>query len=128
MSNTFTCDFCNQEIKERVFVSLNSGVYFHTAHFRCSVCGLSHFFKKKIQCFNGLEANLSEKPYFKKSKKYFCEDDYHKLYSPCCEVCKGPIKEQYITAFGKPFHIDHFYCTKCHSKFTGKMETLAYLF
>ncbi len=42
MSNSFTCDFCNQEIKERVFVSLNSGVYFHTAHFRCSVCGFPY--------------------------------------------------------------------------------------
>ena len=41
-NNAFTCDFCNQDIKERVFVSLNSGIYFHTAHFRCSVCGITN--------------------------------------------------------------------------------------
>jgi paxillin len=41
----------------------------------------------------------------------YCENDYHKLFSPRCDFCAEPIRHNGILALGKRFHRDC--CLRC---------------
>lgn len=51
------------------------GQVWHVEHFVCAVC------KKE----------LSSMGFFERDGQPYCNDDYHKLFSPRCAYCKGPI-------------------------------------
>ncbi|KAI2809505.1 hypothetical protein BLOT_000654 [Blomia tropicalis] len=67
-------------------------------------------------CFTCTECVKPLNPYnfYEKNGKPYCEDDYHKLFSPKCAGCKQPIKDNnYIRAMGKDWHPGCFKCDKC---------------
>lgn len=53
------------------------GKKFHPEHFNCTECG-------KI---------LSPNNFFEKDGLPYCEDDFHKLFSPRCAGCGEPIRD-----------------------------------
>ena len=57
--------------------------------------------------------NLSEAAYYEKDKKIYCQNDFHKHFSPVCFFCNELIKEQYISAMGNSYHKNHFKCFVC---------------
>ncbi|KAI8911732.1 paxillin [Gorgonomyces haynaldii] len=95
------CATCNEHITAGGAFFKNA--YYHTEHFVCSVetCRQS---LSGVLCFE-MEGNL------------YCERDFHKRFSPECAYCKEPIKENAISALGKSFHQDHFFCSQCGTQF-----------
>jgi hypothetical protein len=68
------------------------------------------------QCFTCTQCAkpLGPNNFFEKNGKPYCEDDYHKLFSPKCAGCHLPITDgNQITAMGKPWHPQCFKCTQC---------------
>ena len=88
-------------------------------------------------CFTCTECAkpLSPNNFYEKNGKPYCEDDYHRLFSPKCAGCKLPIKDvsfqnnsiifkfsyffhshdqgKIIRALGKDWHPQCFTCTEC---------------
>lgn len=51
------------------------GQVWHPEHFVCAACG----------------DDLSNSRFFEREGRPYCEQDYHRLFSPHCAYCKGPI-------------------------------------
>ncbi|CAG2121204.1 unnamed protein product, partial [Medioppia subpectinata] len=67
-------------------------------------------------CFKCTQCAIPLKPdnFYEKNGKPYCEDDYHKLFSPKCGGCLFPITDgQIVNAMGKPWHPLCFKCTEC---------------
>lgn len=47
-------------------------------------------------CFQCTQCKIPLDPenFYEKNGKPYCENDYHKLFSPKCCACKKPIKEK----------------------------------
>lgn len=108
---TQVCNFCKEEISENKFVSTDNEMFYHINHFKCCDCGI--LILRNIKIYNFSETNLSELTYYEKDKKLYCQNDFHKHFSPICHFCNDLIKEQYISALGFSFHKDHFKCAEC---------------
>ncbi|ODM89592.1 Paxillin, partial [Orchesella cincta] len=91
------CAACNTPITQKPTTAM--GKTFHPKCFTCTEC-------RKV---------LSPDNFFEKNGKPYCEDDFHKLFSPKCAGCKKPIKDpkKVVTAQGKQWHPEHFCCTEC---------------
>lgn len=94
------CFDCKCPITSGEYVQIDDN-HFHADHFRCS------------HCSTPFESN----PYFEKDSSYFCEKDYHELFSPKCFKCKQPIKDKYLNIDGKNYHNTCFICAECNSEF-----------
>ncbi|KPM04587.1 Paxillin-like protein [Sarcoptes scabiei] len=91
------CDGCREPIEDDNYVSA-LGKNFHPDCFKCTECF------KPLNPYN----------FYEKNGLPYCEDDYHRLFSPKCAGCKQPIKDNnYIRAMGKDWHPDCFKCTQC---------------
>ncbi|GMT19340.1 hypothetical protein PFISCL1PPCAC_10637, partial [Pristionchus fissidentatus] len=93
------CAYCNKPIIGQVVIAL--GKMWHPEHYKCCEC----------------EEELGHRNFFERSGKAYCEEDYHKLFSPRCGACNGPIRDRCVTALGKQFHIEHFTCDECGREF-----------
>lgn len=50
-------------------------------------------------------------------QKPLCERDYFRRLSLTCDNCGEALRGSYITAVGKKFHLEHFYCSVCSTVF-----------
>jgi formylmethanofuran dehydrogenase subunit E len=76
----------------------------HAEHFVCTQCGRPFP--------NGAFVEMDGKPY--------CEEDYNELFGPKCAFCMKPITDTCITAVGRAYHPEHFYCNSCGVELRGK--------
>jgi len=56
------------------------GKTWHPEHFNCAHC----------------RQELGSKNFYEREGKPYCEDDYHKLYSPRCAYCNSAILDVYL--------------------------------
>ncbi|KAI9139322.1 LIM domain protein [Paraphysoderma sedebokerense] len=93
------CGGCNEQISGPSIAA--GGKYYHMEHLRCSVC----------------KRGLAGATLFEKDGNLYCENDYHELYSPKCAYCSESILDRCISALGKHFHPEHFFCSQCGKEF-----------
>lgn len=67
------CDACGRAIAGKVVTAL--GKTWHPEHFTCAKC----------------YTQLGDTSFFERDGLAYCEEDYHRLYSPKCYHCNGPI-------------------------------------
>ncbi|XP_041095351.1 paxillin isoform X2 [Polyodon spathula] len=93
------CASCGKCIVGKVVTAL--GVPWHPEHFVCFHCG----------------AELASIGFFERDGQAYCDHDYHNLFSPRCAYCNGPILQNIVSALGKTWHPEHFFCTECGEPF-----------
>ncbi|CAG7817040.1 unnamed protein product [Allacma fusca] len=94
------CHACKQPITDGNPVHA-MGKTWHADHFSCSDCG----------------KNLSPNNFYERDGRLYCEDDFHRRFSPKCASCHGPIKDnRAVVAMGKNWHPEHFRCTACNKQ------------
>ncbi|XP_053802788.1 leupaxin [Vidua chalybeata] len=93
------CAACRKPIAGKVFTAL--GKTWHPEHFTCARC----------------RQELDKGPFFEQGGQAFCEEDYHKAFSPRCAYCAGPIREKVLTALEQTWHPEHFFCAHCGKVF-----------
>ncbi|OXA50003.1 Paxillin [Folsomia candida] len=93
------CAGCRQPIKDQNKMINAMCKPWHPNHFTCTECS-------KV---------LTPENFFEKNGLPYCEDDFHKLFSPKCAGCQRPIKDpkKVLNVMGKQFHPEHFNCTEC---------------
>ncbi|KAJ3106060.1 hypothetical protein HDU97_007063 [Phlyctochytrium planicorne] len=94
------CDVCSEPIPlGSTIVRAMGGRCFHPEHFVCS----------DIMCRKPILAST----FVERDGKPFCENCFHRLFSPKCEYCSEPIVDRCINAMNKTFHPEHFFCSQC---------------
>jgi len=93
------CAACHKPIVGQVVTAL--GKTWHPEHFTCAHC----------------RQELGSKSFYEREGQPYCEDDYHKLYSPRCAYCNGPILDKCVTALELNWHPEHFFCAHCGKQF-----------
>ncbi|GLD50229.1 leupaxin-like protein [Lates japonicus] len=93
------CASCNKCIVGKMITAL--GEVWHPEHFVCVVC----------------KTELSSRGFFEREGQPYCDKDYHRLFSPRCAYCKGPIIQNILTALDQTWHPEHFFCTHCGGLF-----------
>ncbi|XP_065830432.1 leupaxin-like [Oscarella lobularis] len=93
------CPACKKEIVGQLVTAL--GATWHPEHFTCASCN----------------AELCRQTFYEREGRAYCEKDYHNLFSPRCAYCNGPVLESCITAMGKTWHPEHFFCHHCSRPF-----------
>ncbi|KAI8805398.1 paxillin [Cladochytrium replicatum] len=102
--NKYECCVCEQLIaSDKVVFAL--GKYWHVEHFACQGRGSG----KTGKC----DRLLANTPFFEHDETLYCDRCYYEEFSPKCAFCSEPIKETCISALGKTFHRDHFFCCQC---------------
>ncbi|XP_037092156.1 paxillin-like isoform X2 [Pollicipes pollicipes] len=94
-----TCAACDKPIAGQVITAL--GKTWHTEHFTCAHCNME----------------LGNRNFFERDGLPYCENDYHNLFSPRCDYCQGPIIDKCVTALGRTWHPEHFFCDQCGQPF-----------
>ncbi|NXW89251.1 LPXN protein, partial [Alopecoenas beccarii] len=77
------------------------GATWHPEHFTCARCG----------------QGLGGRPFFERGGRAYCEEDYHRAFSPLCAYCASPIREKVLTALDQTWHPEHFFCAHCGKVF-----------
>ncbi|XP_065190083.1 paxillin-like isoform X2 [Sycon ciliatum] len=90
-----TCEACQMGIVGQVITAM--GKTYHPEHFTCVRCN----------------CDLATENFFERDGKAYCEVDFHQVFAPQCAQCNGPILGRCMTAVGKTFHPEHFYCHTC---------------
>jgi len=93
------CFACNKPIVGQVITAL--GHTWHPEHFCCAHCNME----------------LGTQNFFERDGKPYCEQDYHRLFSPRCGYCQQPILDKCISALGQTFHPECFCCSACGEQF-----------
>ncbi|XP_041646729.1 leupaxin [Cheilinus undulatus] len=93
------CASCNKCIVGKMITAL--GEVWHPEHFVCVACKME----------------LSTTGFFEREGRPYCDQCYHKLFSPRCAYCKGPIMKNILTALDQTWHPEHFFCTHCGDLF-----------
>ncbi|NXF40435.1 LPXN protein, partial [Nyctibius bracteatus] len=93
------CAACHKPIAGKVLTAL--GRAWHPEHFTCTRCG----------------QELDRQPFFERGGQAYCEEDYHRAFSPHCAYCAGPIREKVLTALDQTWHPEHFFCAHCGKVF-----------
>lgn len=93
------CAACSKPIVGQVITAL--GHTWHPEHFTCADCN----------------QELGTQNFFEREGQPYCEQDYHKLFSPRCGYCQGPILDKCISALDQTFHPEHFFCSACGHQF-----------
>ncbi|XP_021948952.1 LIM and senescent cell antigen-like-containing domain protein 2 isoform X2 [Folsomia candida] len=89
------CYTCSEPIRDQKEMTKAMGGTFHKEHFVC------------CECAKPLPGNN----YLKKNGNLYCEEDFHKVFSPKCAECNEPIRHDGILALGKKWHRDC--CLRC---------------
>ncbi|OTF77014.1 paxillin-like protein [Euroglyphus maynei] len=93
------CQACGRPIIGQVVTAL--GTTWHPEHFVCVKC----------------QQQLGDGTFFERDGVAYCEQDYHRLFSPKCHDCNKPIYDRCITALDKTWHPEHFCCAHCGKNF-----------
>ncbi|KAJ3179593.1 hypothetical protein HDU87_002799 [Geranomyces variabilis] len=96
------CFACNRPISGASLLALGDRS-FHQDCFRC--------------CNDTCKRRLAGLPYFEMFPDVYCEGCYHEKFGKRCAYCEQPIKERLISALGKSFHPEHFFCCQCGKTF-----------
>ncbi|KAI8898352.1 hypothetical protein BC833DRAFT_614903 [Globomyces pollinis-pini] len=95
------CEQCKKPITTQPLIFKNHK--YHPIHFNCVRC---------------------EKVLDSKAREYqgdlYCFQDYEKMLSQICQMCRQPIIGLAVSALGKVYHPDHFVCFKCNLPFNGE--------
>lgn len=89
------CKACNLPVKDQKDATIAMGGVFHAEHFVCMECAIP----------------LPGNNFRKVDGQVYCENDYHKKFSPKCDFCFEPIRHRGLRALGKQFHADC--CLRC---------------
>ncbi|KAJ3182914.1 hypothetical protein HDU85_002517 [Gaertneriomyces sp. JEL0708] len=92
------CHNCKEPIEGPSLSAL--GKSFHVEHFVCSSCS----------------RHVKHLQFHEKDGKLFCQACYA-LQLPNCHYCSKPITDLCVTALGKQWHPDHFFCAQCGKVF-----------
>lgn len=107
------CFKCNQPIIGTLVRAM--GHMYHVNCFTCYDCGKpcsDKFFAEEIEI--PVEGKSGTK---KKIEVPLCEYDYFRRIHLICFNCNKAIRGSYITAVGRKYHPEHFYCEICHKVF-----------
>lgn len=96
------CASCGKCIVGNIITAL--GEVWHPEHFVCASCN----------------TELGARSFFERDGRPYCEKDYHRLFSPLCGYCKGPITHNILTALDQSWHPEHFFCTHCGNRFEAE--------
>ncbi|KAI8823687.1 uncharacterized protein EV422DRAFT_366267 [Fimicolochytrium jonesii] len=96
------CFSCNRPIMGVSVVALGERP-FHQDCFRC--------------CVQTCRRRLTGMQYFEVFPDVYCEGCYHDKFSQKCAYCEQAIKDRCISALGKCFHPEHFFCAQCGRTF-----------
>ncbi|MEQ2255654.1 hypothetical protein ILYODFUR_016120 [Ilyodon furcidens] len=106
------CSRCGERITDRVLKAM--GKCFHVHCFCCSTCSCT---------LEGLPFIAGE------DNKPYCVQDYHRRFSPLCEICKEPIvpapgSEEIVkvVALDKNFHIKCYRCEDCVRPLSSEVD------
>ncbi|GME74694.1 unnamed protein product [Ambrosiozyma monospora] len=105
------CKACGEPIIGTLVRAM--GNMYHVDCFTCYDCGKpcsSKFFAADIQ--DTTSGELIQVP--------LCEYNYFKRIDLICVTCDTAIRGSYITAAGKKYHPEHFYCEICHKVFDSE--------
>ncbi|CAG2180491.1 unnamed protein product, partial [Oppiella nova] len=118
----FKCTACACPLEEKNFYEKNGMPYcekdyMNLFHPKCTGCGLPIAEGRQItamgkpwhpECFvcTICVKPLQPETFKEHAGKPYCEDDYHKLFSPKCGGCQQPItdKDEKVMVRGKPWH------------------------
>eukprot|EP01135_Chromosphaera_perkinsii_P009925 Nk52_evm18s1967 gene=Nk52_evmTU18s1967 len=105
------CPGCLQESTGEAFVALEH--YWHPDHLVCNAC------ETKLIADDAQGAFCIGKDGFP-----YCDEDYHRYFSPKCTYCGNIITDTCINALNQFWHKEHFFCAQCGSNFneSGFME------
>ncbi|RWS24297.1 actin-binding LIM protein 2-like protein [Leptotrombidium deliense] len=67
----------------------------------------------KIAC----RSSLAQGGFFMKDGKYYCTNDYQKLFGTKCAGCGRYVEGEVVTALGKTYHQKCFVCARCRQPF-----------
>lgn len=104
MATNLLCNTCSKDITSE-YVALSEERNYHPDCFCCSIC----------------KTSLAGQQYFEMENELFCEDDYHKKFSPTCGGCQQIIKDEYVEVLGLNYHKSCFVCHDCKKPFGGKL-------
>ncbi|KAI9190204.1 hypothetical protein H9P43_001637 [Blastocladiella emersonii ATCC 22665] len=96
-----TCAACQQAIDGPYVHALEQ--YWHQDHLVCGVCQIV----------------LSAATFFEHEGALFCQEHHLERVAPRCAYCSGAIAERCVTALGKQWHPEHFFCSQCGKPLTG---------
>ncbi|MED6253145.1 hypothetical protein ATANTOWER_023097 [Ataeniobius toweri] len=106
------CSRCGERITDRVLKAM--GKCFHVHCFCCNTCSCT---------LEGLPFIAGE------DNKPYCVQDYHRRFSPLCEICKEPIvpapgSEEIVkvVALDKNFHIKCYRCEDCVRPLSSEVD------
>jgi len=74
---------------------------FHREHFTCKNC----------------QRPLNTESFFERDGEVYCDKCFNDHFAPKCAYCDGPIHDTCVTALGKTWHADHFFCSQCGKSF-----------
>ncbi|KAG0236037.1 hypothetical protein BGW42_004145 [Actinomortierella wolfii] len=97
--SNFLCAGCDEPISGMMVTAM--GKRWHVDHFICVECG----------------QNLEHVQFFQRDGHPYCHYDYHEKFSPRCAHCDTAIENECLTALGKDWHPDHFFCRACGDPF-----------
>ncbi|XP_028967465.1 paxillin [Galendromus occidentalis] len=93
------CAACKKPIVGQVVTALAK--MWHPEHFVCAHCS----------------QELGTRNFYERDGEAYCEQDYHKIFSPRCSYCNGPILDKCVTALDRTWHPEHFFCAQCGRQF-----------
>ncbi|ODV89070.1 hypothetical protein CANCADRAFT_58101 [Tortispora caseinolytica NRRL Y-17796] len=99
------CKKCGKQLSGQFVRALDET--FHIECFTCVDCGsqvASKFFPIDDPSSPGTQLPL-------------CERDYFRRLDLLCHVCGGALRSSYVTAVGHKYHIEHFTCSVCPTRF-----------
>lgn len=73
---------------------------YHCYHFNCAQC----------KCVLNIKAK-------EHNGKLYCPEDFDRITSRTCALCRRPIAGRSVSALGKQYHPEHFVCSKCQKPF-----------
>lgn len=117
------CYACGKQIVGTLVKAM--GRKYHVDCFKCFDCGKlcsDKFFAEDVEVpvDESLLTEPGEENSQGKTKKIqvpLCEYDYFRRINLICYNCNKAIRGSYITAIGRKYHPEHFYCEVCHKVF-----------
>ncbi|KAF9978983.1 hypothetical protein BGZ73_007870 [Actinomortierella ambigua] len=97
--SNFICAGCEEPISGMMVTAM--GKRWHVDHFICVECG----------------QNLEHVQFFQRDGHPYCHYDYHEKFSARCAHCDTAIENECLTALGKTWHPEHFFCRSCGDPF-----------
>ena len=112
------CKVCEKPIIGTLVRAMGS--IYHVDCFTCYDCKKpcsDKFFAADIEVDDTERLDSVGQPLQKTVNVPLCEYDYFKRIDLICYTCNNAIRGSYITALGRKYHSEHFFCEVCHKVF-----------